>query len=194
MQDFLKRFCAAPGSDLRKWLTEPFSHEGFTYATNGHILVRVPLIEGFPAATAGNPKLGEHVVGIMKRFDGAVFVKPESVSLPDIEESSKEVECDSCEGRGTDHDCPSCTCECDDCGGSGKETKVDTVSTDFCGCTFRLKYVGQVLALPGVEIAPTSPNSKTQLPLLFRFDGGAGVLMPTTRQLYRHVKIESVAA
>lgn len=185
----LKRFCATAQDDYRKWLHTPFSIGEFTYATDGAIMIRVPLVAEWPAPE--NRKLDVHCADLFKSLGEVTFISPLPATTPSDVETSEEVECEACDGRGHDHECPDCTCTCDNCGGSGNEKKVDKISTVFHGNIYRLKYVREILALPGIEIAPDSVNEPKRVPLLFRFDSGAGVLMPRNSKCDRHVEMSA---
>ena len=52
--DILKKFCSQDDYDNRN-LLKPFSLDEFTYATNGHIGVRVPLIPSITNKPPMNP-------------------------------------------------------------------------------------------------------------------------------------------
>lgn len=164
----LKQFCSTdPG---RPYLHEPCSRGDFTYATNGHIGVRVPRRDDVPE----NPKFPD-LQRVMDLIPAREFVAAPPVKLPRLEIT--EEHCSLCDGRGTEHDCPDCECVCEDCNGEG----VVTVSSDdghyanIRHATFMLKYVRQILALPGIALPTVIPDHG---PMPFHFDGGMGVLMP----------------
>ncbi len=50
----LKPFCG--DNDIRYYLNEPFSEGEFTYATNGHILIRVPRRDDVPEVSVDSMK------------------------------------------------------------------------------------------------------------------------------------------
>jgi hypothetical protein len=145
----------APGSDL----STPFSLNGHTYASNGHICVRVPR----------RPDISEN-----KEAPNAEKLLPWDFSrvkfgpLPEPKLLSDE--CGWCGGRGYMHQCPDCRCECETCHGSGKlPPRVQIGKAVFFG-----PYVEWIQALPGLEIGKPKPAD----PLPFRFEGGEGLLMP----------------
>lgn len=165
----LKKFC---GTDTwRTYLHEPFSRGEYTYATNGAIIVRVPLV----AEIGEDPRTPnpEKIFAPMPA-DGW---RPLRVALPTVAQT--EV-CGSCY-RGFEHDCPDCTCVCDECGGSGEVEQ--KFSTDIGGVIFDVKYIRMIAELPGVEICVTDGKS----PTFFRFDGGVGALMPMRSRLENHI-------
>lgn len=189
----LTQFCATVAEDnIRKYLHSPFSHDGFTYASDGAIMVRVPLIDGWPEATTLKPKLGEQINAIFKGFTDAQFISASATMVPADSETAQEVECNACGGTGHEHKCPDCSCTCDGCDGRGKELVIERVSTTFYGDVYRLKYIRLMLALPGIEVAPIA-DVKESKPLLFRFNEGEGVLLARRERCKRHVEM-AVAA
>lgn len=176
----LQQFC---GDDqFRSYLNKPFSHGKFTYATNGHIMVRVPRLPDVPEQTkTGNWE------GPFASLASAAFTPLAHKPLPNLPAPGIE-DCGDCEGRGTDHDCPECTCECDACEGIGKQGGRVRISTRVRGGIYDFRYVAMLLALPNVEIATAT---KDGVPLLFKFDGGFGALMPRTVKDIEHIEIEA---
>ena len=159
----LAPFCST--DPRRPYLHAPSSRGDFTYATNGHILIKIPKRDGI--ATADKFPDCEKV---MPSFAGVSFKPLAHVVLP----PRKTVPCDICEGRGHAHDCPDCGCECDECDGRGSLPII--ISVDLRGGIFDAHYISILLSLPGIEIPErhTDPNK----PMPFRFDGGVGCLMP----------------
>lgn len=160
----LKAFCG----DTFSRTQEPWSHEGFTFATNGHIMVRVPqMVE----VTEGEP-----IKGMMARIlpygTPSEWYPLSGIAVP----PAQEQECESCEGgRETVHDCPECTCVCDECDGTGRILDAKGRDPIIVGCAgFQTKYLRMLSTLPGCEIGPISEFAIAP----FRFDGGDGVLMP----------------
>ena len=182
----LAKFCSQ--DETRPYLQRPFSAGAYTYATNGHIMVRVARC-GDVLEIAGkyekaktfdwNKPLGEH--------DKATFARP-ALTLPPRSESDEE--CETCEGDGAAHDCPSCECPCPRCGGSGHTDQERLASTNINRIYDALNYVRLMLSLPDVEIAL---NSSPEAPLLFRFSGGIGALMPLRYQRQVHVETQGSA-
>lgn len=176
----LQKFC---GTDpLREYIKTPFTHGGFTYATNGHIMVRVPKIKGVRRQT----KTGTWDAPL-KGIEAATFQPFPHKPLPPVREPADE-ECTACGGRGSAHDCPECTCDCEECDGSGNRMTAPKTSTLIHGVIFDLRYVAMMLALPGVEVAASTGKES---PLLFKFDDGVGAMMPMRSQHLNHVEIEA---
>lgn len=184
----LQKFC---GTDwYRPYLHKPFSAEGFTWATNGHVIVRVDAIDGIEPLPKNQ---SVNVAATLKGLDTAKFFSP-SFNLPP-EELSSDITCPACEGRGKEHDCPDCECVCDDCNGKGRVTDEPRTSTTIGGVHFTLRYIHLISSLPGLQISHTAKaDGFENKPMIFRFDGGVGALMPRTSKAGRHIEIEQAAA
>lgn len=177
----LLQFCS--DEEWRPYLRKPFRHDGYVYATNGHILVRVPDDDRYEAHGKINP--AKAMVG----FDAADFMPaPQVIIPPKIE--PKRVECIDCAGRGKEHDCPDCDCTCETCSGNGFVIASPSRSTTIFGHHYNLEYIRQIYALPDLEIAPHSVSIGDIIaPLYFRFSGGCGALMPMRSPYREHVDI-----
>jgi hypothetical protein len=175
----LQQFCGA--DEFRPYLMKPFSRNGFTYAANGHIMVRVALRADVPETTAKfDPEKP------LKGIDQAKFFHP-SFELPPA--PTERGECVSCSGRGYEHDCPDCECICERCHGSGNMDIESRISASVGPTPFSLHYIRQMLSLPGIEIEEL-PVDKSEKPLFFRFEGGVGALMPLHKQHIEHIDIK----
>lgn len=157
----LTPFCEKPDG-YREYLKRPFSRAGFTWATDGRILVRVPL----RADVEENPK-APHAEKIIPDFAGVEFAPLPAVKWPKMPERD---DCVACQGRG--HECPDCTCECVECDGMGKHMAAASVTVR--GVLFNVDYIRLIMSLPGLEFT-TKPKGYASSP--FHFDGGIGVLM-----------------
>jgi hypothetical protein len=160
----LNLFCdpkrRAPGSDL----SVPFSLNGHTYASNGHIAVRVPRRPDIPENKEA-PNAAERLPWDFSRVKFGPLPEPEP--LPD--------QCWVCDGRGHKHKCPDCRCECEHCYGFGKLPPRVRIGKAI----FASQYIEWIQALPGLEIG--KPMRQHPRPLPFRFKGGEGLLMPRLR-------------
>ena len=172
----LKPFC---GNDpLRFYLHRPWSQDEFSYATNGHIIVRVPR----RADIAEN----KDAPNTAKVF--ANWVDPDRPLPPiSIPPEIGEPECRVCDGRGTMHNCPDCGCTCKRCEGRGATSNHSDLSIGFAGECFAAKYIKILMQLPSVTIA--NPKEK-EGPLPFAFDGGIGMLMPIRGRNSEHIQAE----
>ena len=180
----LKQFCS--DDPFRPYLHEPFTVDDFTYATNGHILVRVPKIDGVGPLKRDDPL---NVEGTLKWHwkEGTEFY-PCNLQIPAIEDSGV---CPHCDGRGKEHNCPDCDCECSACDGTGKGHK--KISAKVGGVDFDVYYRRQIAGLPGAEISHTADAGKNPVPMMFRFDGGVGSLMPLRKPFIEEIKVEIAA-
>lgn len=192
-QEYLYRFC-----DLeREALCAPFSLGEYTYATNGHLLVRVPRLAGVPEWDALNEK-----AAVM--FDGIDFATLNAalVEIPDFQQPETE-KCPACKGAGKITRCPECggsgyiefetdyndyevVCEschghgttigdeqiCDCCNGTGTKKVIKRIDVGCAG--FSSHYLAMLKELPGVLIAPAGLDR----PAYFKWDDGDGLLMP----------------
>lgn len=177
----LQKYC---GDDkFRPYLNRPFTVGEFSYATDGRIMVRVPRIDGWDP-----PGIDHAWDGPFKGLEKALFGPLAHKALPPLPKST-ERECEDCEGRGKEHDCPDCECDCENCDGSGREIITPEISTTIRGGIFNLKYVALMLELPGVLVQ--TDRADGEAPLLFKFDGGIGAMMPRRANCERHVEIET---
>lgn len=168
----LKPFCGV--DQCRPYLLQPFSVGNFTYATNGHIMVRVPRRADVPDKTKEfnqDKPLEGHEKAIYAPLTG---------SLPVMEME----DCDCFDGY--EHDCPDCECVCEACDGDGKT--YPHASTSIGGANFAARYVALLLTLPGIEVAAKHAFPD---PLLFRFDGGIGALMPINGECATHIEMKA---
>lgn len=184
----LQQFCGA--DDFRPYLQKPFRRNGYVYATDGRILLRVDDDEQYSTVEKVNTER------VFEKISAAVFVPAPSVNIPPKAPIS-ERECRDCDGRGTEHDCPDCGCECDTCDGTGRIKDQPEISTSLCGHLFNVDYIRLMFTLPDLEIAPSQAqivDGHSALPMFFRFAGGVGALMPLSRQYEKHVEIEGIPA
>jgi hypothetical protein len=174
----LKQFCG--NDEFRSYLNEPFTQGNYTYATNGHIMVRVQKVDSVgPCKSKVKFDASKPLVGI-ERLKFETF----SFSLPP--DPGKKGTCVDCDGRGYKHDCPDCECTCNFCKGSGEADPEGRISTTIAGRAFCLRYVRMITSLPTPQIAKTDGET----PLYFRFEGGVGALMMRRKPFENHVEIE----
>ena len=157
----LQQFCAGEG-DIRYYLRAPFNQGAHTYATNGHIAIRVPRMEGFEEREEQKIKM---------LF--ATAPKLQLVSLPEIPPVTMKV-CSWCDGSGKYHvDRPY---KCDVCRGSGQEE--DVISVPIGAAVVANKCAAMIASLPNAKIG--IPQDATS-PITFTFDGGEGLVMGMRR-------------
>jgi hypothetical protein len=169
-------FCGR--EETRPYLHTPFNHDGYTYATNGQILIRVAKRDGMGDRPSELRSFDGLIASLQLRWfdpDASFAPIPEFVL---VKRPAKK--CEICYGSGT------CTCECCDhehdcgrCDGSGTAIDERNIAR-FPEQDINLAYIELIRALPGVEIAFGKDNE----PAVFRFEGGVGCIMPMrTRDL-----------
>jgi hypothetical protein len=167
----LHQFCSKDA--YRPQMQKPFNRGGYTWATNGAILVRAALDPQF--FPLGESKLD--VESAFKMFSPTDLRAPiASAVLP----APGLVKCTECGGDGRQNACPTCTCACFECSGTGREEA--KVSIRVSGALFDLKYIAQIVGLPGIKFQNRMPDN--QAPMSFTFDGGCGLLMPLRHSYY----------
>lgn len=154
----LRRFCAE-ADDIRCYLCQPWSWGEWTYATNGHIMVRVPRMADVPE----NEKApdGEAVMG--KQVSPKNWIPVPAATMP------PDVECEDCNGTGIaqcnlghDHDC-------ENCGHTGKIKQ--RIGMRVEGVSFDQGYLSMI---QGWEIAPTGSKAAAWI----RNGDALGLIMP----------------
>lgn len=154
----LQKFCSVK-DDSRYFLHAPFSRGKYTYATNGHIVVRVARRDDVPE------------VDLAPKPESLFKEKPRGKFIPVPKCSAvSDLDCKKCEGTGArecnmghDH-------ECDKCEGTGKTTNHESMKVGPS------HYQKRLLALiQGWEISP-EPGMKAAW---IRTDGADGLLIPT---------------
>jgi hypothetical protein len=162
-ENLLKELCARSQSG-RHDMTTPFTVNGWKYATDSRIVVRVP--------TDGPNDAGDNRPNAEKLFErfpveGSWREWPQA-----LYEENYEM-CSACDGDGymddqdPDDDCPRCD-------GDG-QTLMPFILVD--GMRISLRYDSAVRALPGpIEFAHETRSGPTAV--CFRFNGGQGMVMP----------------
>ena len=188
----LQVFCRS--SD--KSFAVPFSNEFYTYATNGHIIVRVDRRQEM---TGKQDKVRPEAISFTPQHDG------EWRQLPDYSAAPKK-KCRVCDGRGKVLVCPECggegevvlsndwheyEAECKSCYGDGWLAGIESeklVVCERCAGSGEVygkegtKIGGSMVALCLLDKLKTLPEVEVFLPELkgminFRFAGGCGALM-----------------
>jgi hypothetical protein len=152
----LKPFYQNP---INEALLKPWSRDGYTFATDGRIAVRLPEVEGIP----DNPKAPDVMKIWPKEPD-------EYIDLPDIPPVTVDP-------------CPWC-CDyekhevCEECGGTGFMEKA--VSVRVGPTLYSNIYLDMIKDLPGLKFGPhvAEKGGTRPPPAIFKFVGGEGLLMP----------------
>lgn len=174
---WLQQFCNK--EEGRVSIGEPFHHEGYAYACNGHIAVRIPC-EPFGDTWSASTK--ETVLKSFAREGGVWWTV-----VPPLQSPIKKEACEPCGGSGT-AECHACGHEedCVDCDGTG-EIEIQA-SVDIGGVIFDVGNIGRVWSLPGFRILVRAGGDL--LAHRFEFEGGSGVLMPLRRNQPIHIEVE----
>lgn len=171
----LTRFCGDEPS--RQWMATPFSRGDWTYATNGHVLVRTPRRTEAP--------LLEVKANVEKPFADYPCSSFGALPAIDVPEVGNDDDCDHCSGRGHVHDCPDCTCVCSACDGNGQAVRGAGISVEIGEACVAAPYYLLLASLPGIEVGPQKSGPTDPIP--FRFEGGEGRLMPLRGRLANHI-------
>jgi len=148
----LRTFCCKPSGWEPVWLQTPWSRGQYTYATNGHVIHRIPRQAEVPE-NADAVKC-DH---LFPPLDGLTWLPLPALQPPPL------VECDYCEGADKD---------CDECNGTGIIMPIVRVTVG--NADFQQAYLAMLGQFPDCQIAVTGPKA----PAVIRFDGGEGLLMP----------------
>jgi hypothetical protein len=176
----LQQFCG--DDETRPYLMKPFTRNGYTWATNGHILVRVAArADALPIEKDVNTEK------VIEGIGNATFHRP-SFQLPPA--PTEAGVCPDCDGRGAAHDCPDCECTCQKCNGRGDLDVEKMTSTTIGPKFYNLHYVRMILSLPGIELSVVATKPKFAV-MFFRFDEGVGCVMNRSDKLENHVEIET---
>lgn len=154
-----------------------FNHGGKFYVTDRRVLVRVPSEEGL-VEDGSAERFKVDRVDFETMVDGWASKKPDLwIDCPDVQHGEK-TECDICNGKGVvdtdifvvgEEECPEC---------NGKGFFYEYGSTKIEGYRLNNNYLARLKKLPGIKLGLYSGKEMKSRPILFKFDGGGGVLMP----------------
>ncbi len=108
--DEIKVFCAI--DDARWNLLHPWTRDGYTWATNGHIIVRVPAMDDVPENNDA-PDAGRLMA---KAPDDLPYFPVPECTMP------APISCSWCDGTGRDPNDK--RCRCDECDGTKTEEDI----------------------------------------------------------------------
>lgn len=198
--EVLQRFCNPELEDPRGMTHTPFSDDQYTYATNGHILVRAPKLDQFEKNESFLDWASKALEGFKRTPEKWLKVLPTTHSKETCkvcDGSGRLQECAECDGSGDvefstdyndyEHECKSCRGEgvsktgsfgtpdvvCDTCHGSGLVWG-DAHRDKYGEAYFCASLISLMQDLPNIEIGPFEANDVA----LFRFNGGDGLIMP----------------
>ena len=155
----LRPFCANEW-EMRVGLQKPWRDGAWVYATNGHLVVRVPAesIQDAPLRDVNQPANPPKMFAdFLDGMEGEFLLMP---PLP------ADVVCDFCDGGGADDDGD----ECPECFG----TKHAFTYFSMGDSGYNLHYLHLLSGLPQARIR--TQGTKTAAALIF--DGGQALLMP----------------
>ena len=154
----LQPFCDSISSNLSR----PWTRGGYTYATNGHVMVRVPAL----ADVDDNPDAPDAAAIFEKYFkaDDPTILDWSRVPTP----KTQEINCPDCDGTGFEHECPRCDCACEECDGTGVVTNGKINWVQVRGIQFSSKYLLMLRRLPGLKMCSPGAPEEAQG---FVFDG-----------------------
>lgn len=157
----LQPFCSI--NECRMGIMTPFAFNGWKYATDGRVCVRVKTDE---PDDSGEPHKRPDASKLFAGFN-VEGLQPFDIPPPKGLATNR---CRYCNGNGVrtcdlghDHDC-------DECDGTGEVE--EWPSQDIGACRFSERYLSKIITLPGLKFYPTSAEN----PALFTFDGGEGTL------------------
>lgn len=168
----LQPFCSV--DECRMAINTPFAFNGWKYATDGRICVRIQTGE---PDDSSEPYKRPDASALFKGFgvDGL-----EAFKIPAID-GVREKRCPSCNGNGystCDHDH-----ECEDCDKTG--VLEEWPKKEIGGQIFSERYLSKIINLPGLKFFARSADVETLKPAFFTFDNGQGLLMPIKKEANR---------
>lgn len=178
----LTPFCDPDG----EYLATPWVKDGWRYATDGRVCVRV-LADGEPNEPPLLKRALPSVAQMFSAVDGEWLIWP---AIPPCNlchgKSAALVNCSNCRGSGR-CECADCGCqhECAECDGDGQSEQTCECHSDesrdiLCGAAWVRGYLAERIgALPHVSYLPQTDSGK---PVRFRFDGGDGLVMPLMKE------------
>jgi hypothetical protein len=159
-RDQLLKFCAP--DDVRHYLCDLINVESWTYACNGHMVVRVPRLAGEPDSRA--------CIKVVATIEEILSFKyTQWIPVPECKFPPK-MDCVICHATGI-HEC-SCghEHECHDCNGTGK-TEASITAVKVGDSFFSDKYLSLI---QGWEISVAGGMEKAGI----RYNDAVGILMP----------------
>jgi len=188
----LQSFCSK--EPWKESLLYPWNANGFTYASNGFVGIRITEVEGY-----GNKGPDLETLLAKARTEDIFGLS----SLPEIEMvvcakcqgTGKATDCDHCDGEGeVEFRCEHSGCyetytfECHECGGSGKSSedgkceecdgigKVESkTKLKFGNRTFYVSALRMIYDLPELKLEKDGGETSGAY---FTFDEGEGLIMP----------------
>lgn len=166
----LKQFCSTEEHRVR--IQAPWSSGEYTYATDGHIGLRVP------RRAAVTREDGPNLAEVFARAEARRRGEFQSIGIGEFPVYA-QIACRSCAGtKMVECRCCGNESDCEDCDGTGLEWPSHPTAEIAPGRFFSTVLLQKMLSLPCVLVSlPEDPSEA----LLFNFDGGDGLLMPASR-------------
>ena len=189
----LTNFCATEYC-IDKRLQKPLRANGFLYATNQHVLVKIP--DDFLILAYDCPA---DLLASLESFFSNQHTSPRSFTVPKLPKAAPcpiclgmqridYTPCATCGGTGQQkngEECPTCEGQgrtdsnpnkkgghtCYHCGGFGEDPEPYSFVD---GIPFANRYLRAIRNLPNIRLCPTSARS----PMVCSFDGGTLLMMP----------------
>lgn len=170
----LQDFCSV--DETRMSICTPFVFNGWKYATDGRICVRIQTNE---PDDSNEPYKRPDASALFKGFnvDGL-----ESFEIPKLD-GVKIIECERCGGTGEqtcdmghNHECPNC---------DGDGHYEEWPKHEIAKFIFSEQFLSKMALLSGIKFYPTAANwdkDKIAKPALFTFGNGQGLLMPIRKE------------
>ena len=206
-------FCGK--GDVRTYLHDPFSIGEYSYATDGHVAIRIPRRDDVPEIENA-PDIGKVFAPLVDlAFQPLPSITILAVSLPECRDCDGKgygEKCSECHGEGNHGcDCEYCGRECDECDGTGimiadgdlpedqrlpcetcdgRGTRLDDRDIVFSDeLVLAARFIERLLALPGPHEMAIQTHSAFGTPQFFRFNGGIVAIMPRRRSNKRDGEI-----
>jgi len=192
----LKRFVGRYGLFLdqtREELKEPWSEDGYTFCSDGHILLRVPLVADIVRQPSFNQKMPWPDTALLPEMVKAKRVKINTEKCSICKGSGEVLTCPDCEGLGVvswevgrheyEHDCYECDGtgfinsgdgdKCEECDGTGQVVKTEVAHIDGNRGISNIK-MNKLATLPGCLFTKKTISDNM---FYFKFEGGDGFVM-----------------
>jgi hypothetical protein len=170
----LQKFC----DPERYFVSKPFSLGDYSYATNGHIALRVPRRDDVEEAQDVTRE--KAATAIDAYIDKLPKMKLRMRPIPDGELPAwNSNPCAFCGGKGKLDHCPTCDqpCKCPECDGTG-EIRGDHPGVEIApNVVVSAVYLGWIRELPPPVQFKAKRGADRRATIYFEFDGGWGVLM-----------------
>jgi len=161
----LEKFCSTDELGMLRGIARPWSRGEHTYATNGHIIIRVPRI----VEIGENDNAPDANRLCWDKPSGAPVEIPE-LPAPEIND------CIWCTGDDPEY----LREDCEECNQTGQIRQ--TIPVVVGKMIYSDEYLGLIKDLPGVKFYPVfhdfAVNDRSVKPAYFSFDNGEGLLMP----------------